>query len=142
MSLRIRIDPKRATSAARHSDPVYRRDTNRLCASPAKLAVELVDEDTQGKRVVDGLVEPLQQLVQALATAADQSGIGKFVISGRSDTARIETPDCDPAVVVDQLLDAGKQQLRCRILAPGFVCGSVSGRTPRARLHEINPSKR
>ena len=48
------------------------------------LAVDLVGEDSQGKRFVDGLVEADEQLEKALTTVADQHSVGAVFIGGCS----------------------------------------------------------
>src|SRR5438552_16252121 len=88
-------------------------------------AVDLVGEDAQGERVVDGLVEASEQLKQALPTTANQHGVSAVFIRGGGDTThRAKHADGD-LPVLDQLRDVGQRQDSRGTLRLGFLFHAV-----------------
>ena len=107
--------------------------------------VDLVGEDAEGERLVDGPVEAGEQLEQTFSTAAHQHGVIAVFIGGGGDASdRAQRADGDLAVI-DQLRDVGKRQDAHGTLCLGFrflfytlACGG----TVATRFHGSNSSMR
>src|SRR5436305_12567616 len=85
-------------------------DADDFKEGPRGSAIDLVGEDTQSERLVDGLVKASEQLKQAFTTTTNQHGVGAIFIRGGGDTThRAQHAEGDVAVL-DQLGDIGKRQ--------------------------------
>jgi hypothetical protein len=76
-------------------------------------AIDFVDEGLVIDGLVDRVIEPIEKLMEGLAGTAHESREHVVVVAGHGGAIdRLDAPDTDVTVVVDELFDVGPRRAR------------------------------